>query len=105
MADIKGTPSASGSNIHVTVDVEAGVEGRSVRVLDDGTSIDGPKKQQFVRIESLEPGDWLLNPATKEVHKVVEVDDDGTVVFTGEDGNISVHINELHDLLLKVVGE
>ena len=105
MAELK-SDGVHGASIKIDVDVGAEIKGRSTIHLPDGTTTDGPSSQSFVRItkDNVKEGSWLLNPATKETHKVVHVED-GLVLFEGRDRIVSAAVEMIHDLLLLVVNE
>lgn len=105
MSDLK--PSGiSSSAIKVAVDIETQIGGKSAIRLGDGTMIDGPKQQRFVRFlpGGLKADDWVINPATNEAHKVIRglVDD---VVIETDGGVAVVPWSEACETLLRVVSE
>ena len=105
MSGVK-TDGSHTSTIRVNVDVEASVAGKSTIQLPDGTVVDGPSSQKFVRIDpdELEVGDWLLNPMTNEIHKVLIWEDD-LLKITTDDGGTCVLIGAALEILLKVINE
>lgn len=64
------------SNIKVPVDVSVDAKGRAIR---DG---DLAPTQSFVQVEryNLKPGDWVMNPGTNQLHRVVRVSPLGIVM-------------------------
>ena len=66
----------SSSNINVPVDVSVAGRGRATR---DGRLA---PSQSFARIERgrLRTGDWLLNPGTNQLHRVVSTNPDGVTI-------------------------
>lgn len=91
------------SAIKVDVDIDAKIEGHSTYHLSDGDT-DGPSRQEFVRIEHgrLAAGDWLLNPNTKETHKVLSSDDDDVEIETLA-GPVKISWSDAESALLLVL--
>lgn len=113
MSDVKASGAAT-SAIKVAVDIETMIDGKSTIRLDDGTVIDGPTKQNFRRISTeikqglpvgLNEGDWLINPATNETHKIVSVAFGvvGHIAITTKSGQAGHSLEEIAETLLLVV--
>lgn len=106
MSDVKASGSAT-SAIKVAVDIETTIDGKSTIRLGDGTVIDGPSKQHFERIkkDELREGDWLINPATNETHKVVSLITGvpGLIAITTNQGQVALPLAEAQETLLRVV--
>jgi hypothetical protein len=85
------------------------IEGKSTIQLSDGSEVDGPSKQRFERIvkKELREGDWLINPATNETHKVVRTIGVGVdlIAITTEKGQVAVTWADVIETLLLVVNE
>lgn len=108
MSNVKTSGSAT-SALKVVVDIETVIEGKSTIRLGDGTVIEGPSKQRFERIvrKELCEGDWLINPATNETHKVVRTVGVGVdlIAITTEKGQVAVTWADVIETLLLVVNE
>lgn len=76
-----------------------------VKHLPNGTKVLGSAQQQFIRIERgrLVKGEWLINPATKESHKVIEPLDDCVRIGTEGGGIIRADWEDVISTLLLVV--
>ena len=99
-----GADGESRSAIRIDMKMSADVSGHSKRETPDGL-VDGPSSQRFVRIDgSVRAGDWLINPATRETHKVLESGAD-SITFQSKDGAVTATVEEVRDVLLRVVDE
>ncbi len=104
MAELK-SKGASASAIKLDVDVDLKVGGKAMKHLPDGTTEPSAVRQEFIRIEKgrVAKGDWLINPATKESHKVIEPLDDYVRIGTEGGGIIRADWEDVISTLLLVV--
>lgn len=84
-------PKSEGSGeagIQIAVELSANGSGRSFIKMADGSEVERPDDQAFVKIEKerLAAGDWLLNAMTNETHQVLGV-------LTDPRGNVQVKLS------------
>ena len=105
-------PKSEGSGeagIQIAIELSAGGSGRSFIQMPDGSEVERPDNQSFVKIEKerLANGDWLLNAMTNELHRVLGVltDPRGNVQvkLSTKDGYVLVPWEAVPETLLLVV--
>ena len=97
------------SSIRVKVETSAQGSGRSFIQLADGSEVERPDCQLFIKIERdrLVMGDWLLNGLTQEIHRVLgiwtDLQGDVQVKLSTHEGFVQVPWRDIPETLLLVI--